>query len=164
MNDRIRKLTFAMIAFDRGEPELIQHFTKVHAYCRLIAACECLPDDQQEILEAAALVHDIAIPLCLKKYGDCSGPHQEAEGPDLVREMLPPIGFTPDQVERVCWLVAHHHTLTGITSLDHQILIEADFLVNSFESGHSDASRRSMLEKTFKTAAGKRILKEMFDL
>ena len=45
MNERIRKLYLKMIAFDGGQPGLIQHFTKVHAYCALIAAEENLSDE-----------------------------------------------------------------------------------------------------------------------
>jgi hypothetical protein len=63
MQDRIKQLFLKMIDFDH-DADLIQHFTKVHSYCRLIAACEGVDDHTAEVLEAAALVHDIAIPLC----------------------------------------------------------------------------------------------------
>ena len=53
-----------MIAFDRGQPDLIQHFTKVHAYAKLIGELEQIDPSVQTVLEAAALVHDIGIPLC----------------------------------------------------------------------------------------------------
>ena len=38
------------------------------------------------------------------------------------------------KVERIIWLVTHHHTYTNIDGIDYQILIEADFLVNASES------------------------------
>lgn len=164
MNERIRKLYLKMIAFDGGQPGLIQHFTKVHAYCALIAAEENLSDEQKEILEAAALVHDIAIPLCMEKYGNCAGPRQEEEGLALVREMFAPLGFDEAFTERVCWLVAHHHTLAGIETMDHQILIEADYLVNAYEGKQSEEAKRNMLENVFRTETGKQILREMFSL
>jgi len=78
--------------------------------------------------------------------------------------MLPGLGFPVDVVERVCWLMAHHHTYTGITAADHQILVEADFLVNAFESSHSAEKKRSTLENIFRTETGKRLFAEMFDL
>ena len=40
MQNRIHQLYLKMIAFDRGQPDLIQHFTKVHAYAKLIAELE----------------------------------------------------------------------------------------------------------------------------
>lgn len=162
MTARLRALNLRMIEFDRGKPDLIQHFTKVHAYAALIAECESMDAREREILEAAALVHDIAIPLCLEKYGNCAGPHQEQEGPALVREILPLLGFAPDETERVCWLVAHHHTVTNVQDLDHRILLEADFLVNVHEGNYSDSAKQKALESLFKTPTGIKLFKEMY--
>ena len=164
MTERVRALYMKMVEFDRGQPALIQHFTKVYAYAVLIAEQESLGVQECEVLEAAALVHDIAIPLCIQKYGSDAGPYQEQEGPALVQEMLGSMDFEPTFIQRVCWLVAHHHTLTGIESIDHQILIEADFLVNAFEGSHTEESKRRMLESVFKTDTGKKLLKTMFAL
>ena len=36
-------------------------------------------------------------------------------------------GYTEEQIERVKYLVGHHHTYDNIDGLDYQILIEADF-------------------------------------
>lgn len=164
MTERIRSLAMKMVEFDRGQPALIQHFTKVYAYAALIAGQEPMGAEEREMLEAAALVHDIAIPLCIAKYGSDAGNLQEQEGPALVREMLSSMDFGDGFVERVCWLVAHHHTLTGIESMDHQILIEADFLVNAFEGGQSREAMQRMLNNVFRTTAGKTLLRTMFDL
>lgn len=45
-------------------------------------------------------------------------------------------------MDRVCWLVGHHHTYTDIRDLDYQILVEADCLVNLYE----DDAPRSAVE------------------
>ena len=164
MTERVRALYMKMVEFDRGQPALIQHFTKVYTYAVLIAEQESLGAQEREVLEAAALVHDIAIPLCIQKYGSDAGPYQEQEGPALVQKMLGSMEFDPAFVQRVCWLVAHHHTLTGIESPDHQILVEADFLVNAFEGGHTEESMHRMLDNVFKTTAGRTLLQTMFAL
>lgn len=164
MTERNRKLYLRMVEFDRGMPALIQHFTKVHAYAALIAAGERMEASARECLEAAALVHDIAIPLCIHKYGSGAGAYQEKEGPALVREMLHPLNYDDAFIDRVCWLVAHHHTLTNINTLDHQILIEADYLVNAFEGNQSQTAQRQMLETIFKTPTAKTLLQNMFAL
>ncbi|MBR3742225.1 MAG: phosphohydrolase, partial [Clostridia bacterium] len=85
MTDRIQKLFMKMIDFDR-DADLIQHFTKVHDYCKLIASLECVDGHTAEVLEAAALVHDIGIPVCNQKYGSHPGNLQEKEGPPLARQ------------------------------------------------------------------------------
>jgi hypothetical protein len=41
--------------------------------------------------------------------------------------MLGRLGFGAALVERVCYLVGHHHTYTNIDGPDYQILVEAGF-------------------------------------
>ncbi len=163
MQDRIKQLFLKMIDFDH-DADLIQHFTKVHSYCRLIAACEGVDDHTAEVLEAAALVHDIAIPLCNEKYGRHPGNLQEKEGPPLAREMLSGLDFSAEEIDRICTLVGEHHTYLPMDGMDHQILVEADFIVNSFENGLPKAACQNTYRKIFKTAAGKKIYAAMFGL
>ena len=164
MQNRIHQLYLKMIAFDRGQPDLIQHFTKVHAYAKLIAELEGVDAHTREVLEAAALVHDIGIPLCNEKYGSHPGPMQEKEGPPLARAMLSGLDFTEEETARVCALVGEHHTLSPIDGIDHQILLEADFLVNCFAHGNSRDSLLHTLDTVFITRAGKEIFTMMFGL
>lgn len=164
MQDRIRQLFHAMIAFDAGDPDLIQHFTKVHAYACLIAESEGLDAHTGQVLEAAALVHDIAIPLCNQKYGAHPGPLQEKEGPALARRMLSALPFTEEEISRVCALVGEHHTYQPIDGIDHQILVEADFIVNSFENDLPAETLDHTWRHIFATPTGKKIYAEMFGL
>ena len=164
MQERIRQLFHAMIDFDRGDPDLIQHFTKVHAYACLIAESEGIDAPTAEVLEAAALVHDIAIPLCNEKYGSHAGPLQEKEGPALARAMLSRLPFTEGEIDRVCALVGEHHTYDPIDGIDHQILVEADFIVNSFENGHAKETLEHTYRRIFATPTGKKIYATMFGL
>lgn len=78
-------------------------------------------------------MHDIGIHICEKKYGSTAGTYQEKEGPSEARKLMTSLGFSKDDIERVCYLVAHHHTYTDDMSPDYRILIEADFIVNAFE-------------------------------
>ena len=48
------RLMLKMAEFDRGVPQRIQHFTKVHAYCALIGRSEGLNEREQLVLEVAA--------------------------------------------------------------------------------------------------------------
>ena len=165
MQERIRRLFHSMIRFDAGDPDLIQHFTKVHSYAGLIAESEGMEASAREVLEAAALVHDIAIPLCNQKYGAHPGPLQEKEGPPLARRLLTETGgFTEAEIGRICALVGEHHTLDPIDGLDHQILLEADFIVNSFENGHQKETLYHTWRHVFATKTGKEIFGVMFGL
>ncbi|MBR5108828.1 MAG: HD domain-containing protein [Clostridia bacterium] len=164
MQERLQKLYLKMMDFDRGQPDLIQHFTKVHAYAKLIAELEGIDPHVREVLEAAALVHDIGIPACDEKYGSHPGPLQEKEGPPLARALLSELGFAPEEIERVCTLVGQHHTLSPVDGIDHQILLEADLLVNCFSHGNSRESLEHTLENVIATKAGREIFTVMFGL
>ena len=77
------ELTKKMIEFYSGNLHDINHFLKVYAYAKTIGECEGLDELTQMSVEAAAIVHDIACPLCREKYGHADGAHQEQEGPAL---------------------------------------------------------------------------------
>lgn len=157
-------LTMKMIQYYNGDANRIQHFIKVHSLARLIAVSEKLDSDLQFITESAAIVHDIGIRLCEQKYGECGGKLQEKEGPALAEEMLSDLGFAPEVVKRVSYLVGHHHTYDNIDGVDYQILVEADFLVNFYEGGMKKDEIRSTCDKIFKTGTGRLICREMFGL
>lgn len=154
----------SMVAYYQGDPARIQHFVKVHSFARLIGRLEKLEEEPLLILEAAAFVHDIGIKPAEELYGNCDGKHQEELGPKPAKEMLKKCGFEEAQIERVAYLVAHHHTYTDIDGADYQILVEADFLVNLFEGdGPIDAVAKAY-ERIFRTQAGRELCRTMFGL
>ena len=73
-------------------------------------------------------------------------------------------GFTDHKIERICWLVGHHHTYHVCEDLDYQILIEADFLVNLFEDEESPNAIRAVRKNIFRTESGIRILETMYGI
>ena len=154
--------TQKMIAFYRGNIHDIDHFLKVWAMAKKIGELEVLDKHAQEVLELAAVVHDIACPLCREKYGNTSGKHQEEESAPLVAEFFKDVPAGELDVERITWLVTHHHTYTNVEGMDYQILLEADFLVNAGESEYSKQAIENFCRKVFRTEAGTHLLKSMF--
>ncbi|MBP3475862.1 MAG: HD domain-containing protein [Lachnospiraceae bacterium] len=161
-NDMLYQLTEAMITYDKGDPKRIQHFIKVHSFAKIIGMGENLDEKTQLILEAAALVHDIGIRPAEEKYGSCNGKLQEQEGPAPARVMLSAIGFASDIVDRICFLVAHHHTYDQVDNMDYRILLEADALVNLCEDHLPADAVDTMLHKVFRTETGTRICRTIF--
>ena len=155
-------LLLEMTAFDEGSAQRIQHFLKVYELCRTIGRCEALDEQTQDTLEAAALVHDIGIRPSLAIYGDDAGPHQEELGPAEAREMLTRLGYDEERTNRICRLVGIHHTYDPVDGIDHQILIEADFLVNLFENSRPAETVRSVYEHIFRTKTGRLLCQRMF--
>lgn len=155
-------LFLQMISFYEGDPSRIQHFIKVHSFARIIGEKERLDDTTLFILEAAAYTHDIGIRPAEEKYGRCDGKLQEQEGPIYAQQMLSELGFENYMIERICYLIGHHHTYTNVEGMDYQILIEADFLVNLFEDDANNRAIQDAYNRIFKTQTGKQIFCEMF--
>ena len=156
----ITEITNKMIAFYNGNFEDISHLLKVHMYAKTIGESEGLNYTMQMLVEVAALLHDIGCPISREKYGDTSAVHQELEGEILASEFLKDSGFPQWFVERVAYLVGHHHTISSIDGMDYQILIEADYIVNATENDYPKEEVKEYEETVFKTKMGKHLLKK----
>ena len=159
----IAEITRKMIGFYHGSRHDINHFLKVYAYAKTIGECEGLDEATQTTLEVAAILHDIACPLCREKYGHADGAHQEQEGPGLALPFLKDSGLPQACVDRVVYLIGHHHTPEGVDGLDYQILLEADYLVNADESGYTKEHIERTLKSMFKTPTGIALLKSIYN-
>lgn len=159
----MERLVLEMIHYFRGDARRISHFIKVRSFAIQISEMEQIPAHTREIIETAALVHDIGIREAERLYGYNNGKLQEELGPGPARTVLSKLAYKDDMVERVAWLIAHHHTYQNITDTDHQILVEADFLVNLQEDQADISTIRSVYDKIFVTESGKLLCKEIFD-
>ena len=63
------KLVLKMTEYEGGCGERGNHFLKVFAFAKTIAEGDDVDDATKEILEAAAITHDIGIRECFEKYG-----------------------------------------------------------------------------------------------
>ena len=162
--EKIQELKEKMVEFYRGCPEQIQHFMKVFAFAEMIGEEEKLDEHTLFILKSTALVHDIGIRPAKEKYGYSNGKLQEQEGPAEAEKMLAELGYDAADTQRICYLVGHHHTYTGVDGMDYRILLEADFLVNGYEEEMSEKALSNGLSAVFETETGKRLLKTMFDM
>lgn len=162
MNSQNSRILKEMVCYNEGDPKRVQHALKVYAFAKSIGELEGLDENTMEVLELAAILHDIGIRNSERKYGSSSGKYQELEGPPVAEAILLEAGIPWEVIDRVCFLIGHHHTYTEISGSDYQILVEADFLVNLYEDGMGEAQARSVLQKYFKTETGKEYLSEMY--
>ena len=156
------ELISEMVKYYVGDIKRINHFMKVYSFAKTIGELEGLDNEKQEILEVAAIVHDIGIKVSEEKYNSSAGKYQEIEGPAIAKNMLERLGFDDLLADRVCFLVGHHHTYTAIDDIDFQILVEADFLINVHEDEISKDSVLILRDKYFKTKTGKSYLDLMY--
>ena len=159
------QLILKMTEFDKGDAKRIQHFIKVYEYAHLIGTLEGLDAKTQKILDIASILHDIGIHLAEAKYGRCDGKIQEQEGPFYARKMLEDFPeITEEEIDRVCYLIGHHHTYTNVDGEDYRILLEADFLVNAYEDGLDTESICAFRKNVFRTSSGTRLLDIIYDI
>jgi len=184
MTDEIRmidQISLKMISYFGTDARRIQHTLKVHELAGLIGRREGLAGEDLFILEAAALLHDIGIKESERKYDSSAGKYQEQEGPPVAAALLDKFrksglnesgfnesglsksGLKEKSIERICYLIGHHHTYTEIDGLDFRALVEADFLVNIYEEGSSGSAVISIRDKYFKTETGIALLDSMFE-
>ena len=155
-------LARAMTRWFGRDAARVQHFLKVWAFARMIGRREGMEEEQLFVLESAALAHDIGIKTAEARYHSCAGHYQEELGPEDVRPMLEELGYTPEETERICWLIGHHHTYGLDGGLDYQILLEADFLVNAYEEPFSREAIAAGGERFFRTKAGLELLHTIY--
>lgn len=160
--NNIDQLLNKMIEHEKGCPRRVNHFLKVHSFANIIASGENVDDDKKLILQAVTILHDVGIKVSLEKYNSSSGKHQEIEGPPIAEKMLSDLNFSKDLIDRVCFLIANHHSYDKIDGIDYQILIEADFIVNIYEDELSKKSAQSIKNKYFKTESGKNLLYKLY--
>lgn len=158
---KIAEILKKMITFSNGNIHDIDHLIKVWTYAKTIGELEGLDPETQFVLEVAAITHDIACPLCREKYGNTNGKYQEQEGIPLVRAFLSDIGLSPEQIERVAYLVGHHHTYINVDGADYQILLEADYIANASENSFSRQSIETFLRRVTKTESGIRLARSV---
>lgn len=153
-----------MMTYYSGDAKRIQHFTKVHSFAKLIGEMEQLDQETLTLIEVTALVHDIGIKEAEAQFGSSNGKLQEQLGPDLAKKLLRELGYNEEKIERVCYVVGHHHTYTDIQGIDYQILVEADFLVNFYEDQLGKEAIKKAYNNIFKTPSGKKLCEIMYGI
>ena len=159
------ELIIKMTEFNAGDPKRIQHLIKVFEFAHVIAVKEGMDEEALRILDIASIMHDIGIRPSEQKYGKCNGKLQEQEGPAYARKMLAEFSdVSAEETERVCYLIAHHHTYENVEGLGYRILLEADFLVNAMEDGLDKDAIVHFRDKVFETKTGIHLINTMFGL
>lgn len=151
-----------MIRYFGTDIRRINHALKVAGFAGCIARREKLSENETRIVDITAILHDIGIHEAERKYNSSSGTYQEIEGPAIARELLSDEDLDSTTLDRICFIIGHHHSYPKIDGVDFQILVEADFLVNIDEDEIKRHSVESIRSKYFKTNTGLSILESMY--
>ena len=153
-------LLYSVLCYEGGHCRRTQHILKVYALARLLGEQEKISTEEQQILQAAAILHDIAIKYCKDNYdGDASQERQKKEMPHLVNSFLQAANYLPSYIPRILELVVKHHDYDAPKDRTLQILMEADLIINCYENCQSSGKIRC-IKDFFQTSSGKKL----FDL
>lgn len=158
----IKDVITKMIIYFGNDVVRINHALKVYGFAKVIGEIENINNEKLQILEVAAILHDIGIKESERKYNSSSGNYQEVEGPPVARKLLDDFNLEREFLDRVSYIIGNHHTYGKIDDIDFQILVEADFLVNIFEDNLNNQAINLIKEKYYKTTSGIMYLENMY--
>lgn len=151
------QLLYRALCYEEGHPRRTQHILKVYALAKLLGEQEGLSLEERQILQAAAILHDIAIKYCKDHGGDASQENQRQAAPALVRRFLEEAGYPASDGPEVLDLVLRHHQYDQPRGRLLQLLMEADLIVNCYECPPSEAGKEAV-QRLFETESGKKLL------
>ncbi|MDR2409775.1 MAG: HD domain-containing protein [Bacteroidales bacterium] len=140
-------------------PAGIEHTLNVLKNARHIIKAEKLNWQSAVIVELAAVLHDIGAVEAQRKHGSMEGRFQEQEGPVIALEIMKENDYEQSVTDRVCFIIAHHHTPEKIDGKDFQILWEADLIENMqvMEIIKDAGALKQFISDNFKTESGKKL-------
>ncbi|MCL6478416.1 MAG: HD domain-containing protein [Peptococcaceae bacterium] len=137
----------------------VDHALNVLKYASALCEAEFQGNRQlKEVVELAAVLHDIGIKQAEMKYNSTAPAYQHREGPPIARIILKKAGAKEEVADRVCYIIGHHHLKSKIDGEDFQAVWEADLLVNLpdlaiFKSSYD--RYKKMVQNNFRTNTGK---------
>lgn len=156
------KLLKDVLLYENGHLRRTRHILMVHSLVKTIGSEEGLTLEQQQIVQSAAILHDIAIKRCKRKYNDASIEKQQLECIPIARKFLSACSYVPSYTEQILELIYHHHDYSVPRGIEHQVLIEADLIVNCLEH-RSHKEKAEEVAKHFRTKTGRELLGRLLD-
>lgn len=147
-----------LINYFEKDVKRIGHAMKVYSYGKAIS--ESL-EINERVLSGACLFHDIGIKVGEDRGEIVTGKMQERYGREKIGQVLAKTDYLESEIEIIASLIGRHHTYTNIDSIEYQILVEADFLVNIEEEIEMYENREKYFY-LFKTEKGKEIFKTLY--
>jgi len=172
MTDLREQLIDEMKAVFGADQRRIDHALRVLAFAEQILTVgrACLPAEKEQeprpdedVVIAAAILHDVGIAAAEAKKGASTHRDQEIEGPPVARAILEKLALDAAKTDHVCEIIAHHHN-GRMDTPEFNIIWDADWLVN-FPCHYGDAGtakRAAAIAKIFRTPTGRAIAERLF--
>ncbi len=155
------KIIDNMKQYFENDKKYIDHALKVLSYTNELLKQE---KGDSQIVFPAAILHDIGIKLCKKKYNSTGGQLQEIEGPPIARKILKELEVDSKIIDEVCDIIASHHSPGEINTLNFKIIWDADWLVNLKDEYNIKNKEKleKVINKIFLTQTGKNLGKSVY--
>ncbi len=163
MEERIEELIEAVDKFygENGDKDRA-HTHRVWLIAKTIAEEEGLSEDKRDIVEKAAMLHDVACPLCRSLYGKAEGRMQEVHSREVIEPIINILGWSSETREKLVEIASRHHTFSPDDSKVEVVLKEADALVNLSEAEEFDVNLALWYgANVFQTKTGKYLLEKL---
>lgn len=163
MEERIEELIEAVDKFfgDNGKEDRA-HAHSVWLIAKTIAEEEGLDKDQMDLVEKAAIIHDVSCPLCRSLYGKAEGRMQEVHSREVIDPLLSILNWSKETKEKLISIASRHHTYSDSDSIEEVVLKEADALVNLSGMEEFDVNQAIWFgANVFRTKTGKYLLEKL---
>ena len=141
----------------------ISHACNVARYAEQIVKRE---KGDMSVVLISAYLHDIGIKEAERKYQSSAAKYQEELGPDIARGILEGLGADQKLIDEVCDIVGHHHSPGPEETDNFKALYDADLIVNleenSKEKPLGEEKIKSIIEKSFLTEYGRKVVQDVF--
>lgn len=141
----VNQIAKAMKDYYGADEQKVRHFVSVYTLSKTIGELEKLPSITQEYLEIASLMHDI-------------------DNIEKAKDIMKTNEVDDEVLERVAYVIEHFNDLDHITGLDHQILLEAHYIVDFKEQRTPRLEIINCANTHFMTNYGKAFLKKAFNI
>ena len=127
------KITRLLIGYFEDDNRRIEHAFAVLKEAELLQIKSDTAYDD-EIVIAAALLHDIGIKISEEKLGYNNSKTQEEFGPPAAEELLKSIDFPLAKIAIVKNIISNHHSPSKYDYPELELLKKADRIINNNES------------------------------
>jgi len=139
----------------------INHTYRVLDYAQELSEIE---NADLDIVILSAILHDIGILACKKRYKSTEGQLQEIEGPPIAKIIMESLNIDEEVIKEVCGIVGCHHSPGEIKTVNFKVIWDADWLVNLPDVYNMKDKEKltQIINDTFMTPAGLKKAREFF--
>ncbi|MFI3331724.1 MAG: HD domain-containing protein [Rikenellaceae bacterium] len=148
--------------FPHSMREDILHTQEVVCYTRMIASGENLSQQDTDMQEIAAWLHDIGCPHSKEIHGNSLPQNQQSVGREVAQELLQEFTeITPREKQWLIEVVATHHQFEDSLRLGFTPLFEADLIVNLLSGYYKKEQAENLYNKIMVSKTGKALFLEV---